>query len=343
MSSDKPPTEPSINAAEPATGAGRTSGISSPIPPDVQIQMLLLARVDGLEKELSEIKTKDPANKSFIDHISQLSTLITGGAIAAVGAIATIYYNYNQDQVRQLEAIDKFRVYLVGEKTAEDRRFGYYALTRLGQEQLAIDIITLKRDAAGEDLLTSIVASNKDQSVREAAKRGLAVLQSSRPGCEATYTIADDETSFVKFLNGWETTNIVQVEIPQLTKISKPVTSGKVRFNARAAPALRAAWADVEKAGLLDRVMSWDGAYVPRTLRGSNNLSVHACGLAFDINALANPTGAAPTPIGQAGSVLELVPIFEKHGFRWGGNFKPRADYIHFEYHVMDVPIFATK
>ena len=49
--------------------------------------------------------------------------------------------------------------------------------------------------------------------------------------------------------------------------------------------------------------------------------SNHSFGTAFDINSDTNPQGKKPPAVGQPGSVRELVPIFEKHGFKWGGQF----------------------
>jgi len=95
---------------------------------------------------------------------------------------------------------------------------------------------------------------------------------------------------------------------------------------------LKAAWAEVEEKNLLDRVLSYDGSFVPRLIRGSTTkLGNHACGTAFDINAAYNPLGIPPTQVGQKGSVVELVPIFNKYGFFWGGHFPGLPDAMHFE------------
>ena len=123
-----------------------------------------------------------------------------------------------------------------------------------------------------------------------------------------------------------------EIDLSQLTKIKDSTLTGKVRFNIQAAEALKAAWAELEEKGLLDRVVSWDGAYSGRLIRGSTNrLSGHACGTAFDINAAFNPFGKTPTPKGEPGSVIELVGVFENHGFIWGGNYRS-PDATHFEY-----------
>ena len=64
-------------------------------------------------------------------------------------------------------------------------------------------------------------------------------------------------------------------------------------------------------------------------------LSNHAFGTAFDINVPFNPLGARPALIGKQGSVRELVPIANEHGFFWGGHFGKRPDGMHFEVAVL--------
>jgi hypothetical protein len=51
----------------------------------------------------------------------------------------------------------------------------------------------------------------------------------------------------------------------------------------------------------------------------------------MDINVAWNGLGRQPAFVGQKGSVRELVPAAEKHGFYWGGFFASRPDGMHFE------------
>jgi hypothetical protein len=308
---------------------GDSPPAASPAPvPDPVGAALLVNRVAALEKQVQDLQ---PKRKDFLDRLSQLSPLITGGAIAGVGTLATVYYAASQDELRRLDAMDKFRTYMGSGKSEEDRKFGYFALTKLGQEQFAIELITYKRDQAGKEVLDDLAANGKDKAVRDAAQKGLVILRSSRPGCEVEFTVSDRNS--VELLNGWERTNLRDVEVPQLAKVPKGPAGGKVRFNVLAADALRDAWAEIEAKGLLDRVVSWDQGYSPRTVVGTKRLSAHACGLAFDINAAANPYGQTPKAAGTPGSVAELVPIFEKHGFKWGGTYR-QPDPGHFEFTV---------
>jgi peptidoglycan hydrolase-like protein with peptidoglycan-binding domain len=136
----------------------------------------------------------------------------------------------------------------------------------------------------------------------------------------------------IRILGSWESDNIVRVEIPQLRGISGAPASTSIRFHKRAADQVRDLWRAWEKAGLLDLVLTWDGSFTPRFVRGSTSvLSNHSFGTAFDINAAWNALGSRPPLVEQRGSVRELVQIANKYGFFWGGHFRDRADGMHFE------------
>jgi peptidoglycan hydrolase-like protein with peptidoglycan-binding domain len=140
----------------------------------------------------------------------------------------------------------------------------------------------------------------------------------------------------IRIQGSWEDDNIVRVSIPQLRGVAGAPRDGNVRFHRLAAAQLQAMWRAWEKADLLDRVLAWDGSFVPRFVRGSRSiLSNHAFGTAFDINAAWNSLGARPALAGATGSVRELAPIANAHGFFWGGHFNGRPDGMHFEVAVL--------
>ena len=131
----------------------------------------------------------------------------------------------------------------------------------------------------------------------------------------------------------WVSANIGNVTIPQLAKFH--ITHG-TSFNHKGAAQLQGLWDAWDKAGLLDHVLTFDGSWAPRYKRkraygGLENLSNHAWGTAFDINAQWNPLSSTPAALGTKGSTRELVALAEAHGFAWGGNFKSRPDGMHFE------------
>lgn len=141
-----------------------------------------------------------------------------------------------------------------------------------------------------------------------------------------------DNRENIRILGSWTRDNIVMVPIPQLRAALGPGAPSGMQFHRHAAEQLKALWADWEEAGLLDRVLSFAGSFVPRFIRGSTTvLSTHAFGCAFDINAPENALGARPALVGERGCVRELVPFANRRGFYWGGHFGTRPDGMHFE------------
>jgi hypothetical protein len=131
-------------------------------------------------------------------------------------------------------------------------------------------------------------------------------------------------------LDGWESENIVTINLPQV----RPINSGtsKVRFHKKGATQLQKLWSDWDDAKLLPLVLTYHGTFVPRFVRGSRTvLSNHAFGTAFDINMSWNRLGVMPALIGNQGAVRELVEIANNNGFYWGGHFLKRPDGMHFE------------
>lgn len=136
----------------------------------------------------------------------------------------------------------------------------------------------------------------------------------------------------VRVLGSWETDNIHWVNIPQLVGYKNAKRNGDVQFHRLAAPQFVALWKAWQDADLLDRVVTFEGTYVPRFVRGSKtNLSNHAFGTAFDVNMRWNRLGAVPALLGEEGCVRELVEIANQFGFFWGGHFRNRQDGMHFE------------
>jgi hypothetical protein len=146
----------------------------------------------------------------------------------------------------------------------------------------------------------------------------------------------------IRITNGWDEEYLEIVDIPQLRKF-RSSGYGKLRFHRKASAQLRQLFADWEAAGLLGLILSFDGAYNPRTIRSqvpgqtTNVLSNHAYGTAFDINAAQNGFMQQPTLVGERGSVRELVPLAYANGFYWGGHFTYTGgghDGMHFEWAV---------
>jgi len=136
----------------------------------------------------------------------------------------------------------------------------------------------------------------------------------------------------IKIDQSWINSNITSVTIDELANISGAPKNCTIPFNHAAASQLKSLFGAWSSAGLLDRILTWDGSWAPRFIRGSRTtLSNHAWGTAFDINARWNPLGTVPPAIGDKGCTRELVSIAEDNGFFWGGNFSKRPDGMHFE------------
>jgi hypothetical protein len=135
----------------------------------------------------------------------------------------------------------------------------------------------------------------------------------------------------ISIQGSWARENLCIIEIPQLIGITGAPITGKVQCHRLVADAIRFLFIDLEQQGLLDEIHTWDGMFCPRFVRGSKTtLSNHSFGTAFDINVQWNPLGAAPTA--GFGTVYNIVPIANKHGFYWGGHYTKRPDGMHFEY-----------
>ncbi len=143
---------------------------------------------------------------------------------------------------------------------------------------------------------------------------------------EATNDLADRDA--IRILGDWEDKNIVTVRIPQLIKIKG---NDMVRCHRLVANQFVQVFQDWDNAGLMPLVLSWEGSYYPRFVRGRYGvLSNHSWGSAFDINYAWNMLGQTPALLGEKGSVRSLVGIAHKNGFYWGGHFN-RRDGMHFE------------
>lgn len=136
----------------------------------------------------------------------------------------------------------------------------------------------------------------------------------------------------IKILGNWVQENILEVELPDFQNIHDAPSNGKMEFHRLAAPQLQGLWKVWQSKDLLKLILTFDGSFVPRFIRGSRTvLSNHAFGSAFDINYEWNKLAHTPALVEEKGSVRRLVPIANEYGFYWGGHFNSRKDGMHFE------------
>ncbi|HEU4867237.1 MAG TPA: M15 family metallopeptidase [Actinomycetota bacterium] len=112
-----------------------------------------------------------------------------------------------------------------------------------------------------------------------------------------------------------------------ITKKTVPLL-GEVTCHRTMLPQLEGALTEIRDSGLSASIKpgQYGGCYAPRFIQrdGSKPLSMHAWGLAVDINVGDNPVGSRPN------LDPKVVAIMEKWGFRWGGRWSP-PDGHHFE------------
>jgi hypothetical protein len=117
----------------------------------------------------------------------------------------------------------------------------------------------------------------------------------------------------------WVQASIATAELPIL---------GSVTCHRLLLPQLHAALDEIQRRGLSELINTGDygGCYVPRFIDRdpSRALSMHAFGLAVDLNVSSNQLGT------KGNMDPRVVEIFERWGFAWGGRWSP-PDPMHFE------------
>jgi hypothetical protein len=87
---------------------------------------------------------------------------------------------------------------------------------------------------------------------------------------------------------------------------------------------LKQAFTNVIQRNLINELRTYDGCFNIRRKRGASSTSLHAWGIAIDINAGWNQYGKSPT------MSKELVNCFVEAGFEWGGNWS-KPDGMHMQ------------
>lgn len=126
------------------------------------------------------------------------------------------------------------------------------------------------------------------------------------------------DPAYLTIQPSWVDRNIVTTEVPIL---------GTVTCHRLLIPMVRGALQEVIDLGLASEIQVYSGCWASRTVARSSTAppSFHAYGAAIDINAPTNPYGSEPT------MNLEVVDVFERWGFNWGGDFLI-PDGHHFEF-----------
>lgn len=86
------------------------------------------------------------------------------------------------------------------------------------------------------------------------------------------------------------------------------------------------AFYDIQQQGLVQEVQYFGGCLNVRQKRTSPKLSSHSWGIAIDLNPETNALGTRGKMNG------DVVAIFERLNFKWGGSFTGKKDPMHFQY-----------
>lgn len=113
-------------------------------------------------------------------------------------------------------------------------------------------------------------------------------------------------------------------DVPQYINGNIPTIPNKIYCNKQMVLPLEIAFLDIIDKGLSKQIVTWDGCFNIRKMRGLSSMSLHSWGIAIDINAAWNGLGKEPT------MSKELVKCFTDAGFDWGGDWK-RKDGMHFQ------------
>lgn len=189
---------------------------------------------------------------------------------------------------------------IVGAETGAD-------LDRVGAE--------VKRRLRGHDVVVKRLLPEEPSAV-EPAEQPEAVGQ-AEGGAIGTMSFRILKDGFIDPDPAWVAANIASGEVALL---------GTVTCHRLVFPQLHAAMTEIAEAGLSGEIGDYGGCYVPRFIDRDPNkpLSMHAFGLAFDVNVSTNQLGT------RGDQHPKVVEILERWGFAWGGRWA-RPDPMHFE------------
>lgn len=108
---------------------------------------------------------------------------------------------------------------------------------------------------------------------------------------------------------------------------------GAVSVNEKIIPAVLQLNAQLKKHNYLTRLND-TGAYKCRTITGGTGYSLHAYGIALDLNWKTNPYGPTLITDMPPAMIADIKAIKTRNGkqvWRWGGNYSGNKDAMHFE------------
>jgi len=139
--------------------------------------------------------------------------------------------------------------------------------------------------------------------------------------------------------NGW----LASKDAAELHIVSVPIEGTKIKVRCAKAVAPLIAGFCKEFNELIEPIDGGaldDWGYCFRNVRGSTDkLSNHSSGTAIDLNATKHPLGKIGTF--PAEKVPMIRALSKKYGLKWGGDYKGRADEMHFEIELGEAKVAA--
>jgi hypothetical protein len=126
----------------------------------------------------------------------------------------------------------------------------------------------------------------------------------------------------------WESSNIVRAQAPSGLQFQTLVGGSRdsVQVHRRLRDHFETLFEAIAEAGLWNRILPVSGPYAYRPVRGGTQLSMHAFGIAIDINPAVYAQGQA-----RAHPEPAVVRVFQDYGYHWG-MFFPTPDPMHFQF-----------
>lgn len=193
--------------------------------------------------------------------------------------------------------------------------------TSLGLGKPTLLLIGLNKDADAAQVLRELNKTMPDVRFERTQARSTRTFFSGASAQRAigNFRYVSNPDGTISQDRSWVAQHITTRNVPLL---------GQVTCHRVLLPQLEGALTEIRDSGLSGSIKpgQYGGCYVPRFIErdGTKPLSMHAWGLAVDINVADNPLGAKPNMDPR------VVAIFEKWGFRWGGRWS-RPDGHHFE------------
>lgn len=117
-----------------------------------------------------------------------------------------------------------------------------------------------------------------------------------------------------------------------------PGTTVRLPLRAQYAGPLLVAFAQAYHERVEPLVPGWCWGYAPRLVRGSSTrVSNHASGTAIDLNAPRHPLGRRGTFSDSQRAELRRLVGITGGALVWGGDYRSRADEMHFELATIDI------